>query len=545
MQLRSQLLQFRRLIGLLLPAVAIGCSSPGGPTDPTTETPEAQPASIVAASGDDQQAIVGTELSAPLVVRVVDAGSRPIAGASVTFQVTQGSGSVTTASAVTNAEGLAQTRWVLGTVAAAPQEVVARTLNSAGAAISATFRATSTVDAPAVVTRLAGDGQTGPVGSSVHDSLAVRVADRYGNSTPGVEVRWIAIGGGGTIAPATSMTNTEGVAKASWTLGPTPGPQIAAGQVGSLQSVTFSATATSTPSEDPAGLTVTVLDVGQGDGMYIENGRSRVVIDAGQGLGRMATFIAEKGLAGDTIDLMILTHAHFDHHGGLQEFFKSTHGITIRRFYENMDAASGQALAELRDSVQARAARGELEYIDTDDPCGDGRSICTEQLEGGATLHVMKPRPTGSVNDRSVPLKLIGPDSASFTMWISGDAEHPALGYFDTAYSLNPGMNVDVLKGNHHGSCNGVTRRFLELTTPAWTTFGVSSTNAYGHVHEQTKALHRTLGAPWLRTDQNGRIEFTTTGQPGAGFDVTYERGQASMDGQGDATSAQQECASL
>ena len=293
-------------------------------------------------------------------------------------------------------------------------------------------------------------------------------------------------------------------------------------------------------------LVVRIIDAGQADAILIENGSSRIIVDAGQGLGRMADLISEFGMANGDIDMMFMSHAHYDHHGGLREFFKSVHAISIPVFFENKDAGTSTTLAELRDSVTARAGRGVLDYRDTDDPCGTGAAICTFVLDGGARLHVMKPKPTGDPNDRSVPLKLVGPDSASFTMWLSGDAEHDALAYFDAAgYDVTPGMNVNVVKGNHHGSCNGVNSRFLDLTTPDWMTFGVSATNGYHHVHTQTKDLLTARSIPWYRSDGNGRITFRTPGTAGGSYTVNVERGTASMAGDGDATSSQTECNNL
>lgn len=293
-------------------------------------------------------------------------------------------------------------------------------------------------------------------------------------------------------------------------------------------------------------LTVRIIDAGNADAIFIENGDTRIILDAGQGLSRMADLIGEFGMAGGTIDMMFMSHAHYDHHGGLREFFKTTHDIDIPIFFENKDAGTSTTLAELRDSITARAGRSEVDYRDTDDPCGTGAAICTFVLDGGARLHVMKPKPTGDVNDRSVPIKLVGPDSASFTMWFSGDAEHGALAYFDSiGYDVSPGMNVDVVKGNHHGSCNGITSRFLDLTSPSWITFGVSATNGYHHVHTQTKTLLSGRSIPWYRSDENGRITFTTPGTPGGGYSVSVEAGTASMDGDADDTSSQTECNSL
>lgn len=293
-------------------------------------------------------------------------------------------------------------------------------------------------------------------------------------------------------------------------------------------------------------LVVRIIDAGQADAIFIENGDTRIILDAGQGLSRMADLIDEFDMAGGTIDMMFMSHAHYDHHGGLREFFKTVHGISIPVFFENKDAQVSSTLQELRDTITARAGRSETDYRDTDDPCGTGAAICTFVLDGGAKLHVMKPKPTGDPNDRSVPMKLVGPDSASFTMWLSGDAEHAALDWFDTTgYDVSPGMNVDVVKGNHHGSCNGINSRFLDLTTPSWITFGVSATNGYHHVHTQTKTLLSGRSIPWYRSDGNGRITFTTPGTPGGSYSVSVEKGSASMNGAADETSSQTECNSL
>lgn len=293
-------------------------------------------------------------------------------------------------------------------------------------------------------------------------------------------------------------------------------------------------------------LVVRIIDAGQADAIFIENGETRIILDAGQGLSRMADLINEFGMSGGTIDMMFMSHAHYDHHGGLREFFKTAHAISIPVFFENKDAQVSSTLQELRDSLAARASRSELDYRDTDDACGTGAAICTFVLDGGAKLHVMKPKPTGDANDRSVPIKLVGPDSTSFTMWLSGDAEHGALAYFDSiGYDVSPGMNVDVVKGNHHGSCNGISSRFLDLTSPSWMTFGVSATNGYHHVHTQTKDLLSARSIPWYRSDGNGRITFTSPGTPGGGYSVSVEKGSASMSGAADETSSQSGCTNL
>ena len=128
-------------------------------------------------------------------------------------------------------------------------------------------------------------------------------------------------------------------------------------------------------------------------------------------------------------------------------------------------------------------------------------------------------------------------------MWLAGDAEHDEINWFDaTGYNRNPGMRVNVLKADHHGSCNGVTPRYLELTHPQWVVASLGARNDYGHMHTQAKAMYRAAGVPWYRTDENGTITIRSAGTAGASFTITPDRPGTDLDGPGDRTSRQTEC---
>jgi competence protein ComEC len=295
-------------------------------------------------------------------------------------------------------------------------------------------------------------------------------------------------------------------------------------------------------------LIVRVLDVGQGDAIVIQNGGSTVLVDGGPNPKVLGRYLDALGLNGGTIDAVILSHQHADHYQGLRELFASRRHITVRYFWENQDPSPNVTLARLRDSIAARVTAGTLIYRDTDEPCADGLTLCTLTMKGGAKLHIMRPFPDGEgANNRSAAVKLVGPDSASFTMWMAGDAEHEALDwmYGEAGYSRTPGMRVDVLKADHHGSCNGVTEHYLDVVRPSLVVASAGAVNDYGHMHEQAKDAFARRQIPWYRTDQNGTITIRSAGTPGSRYSIALAHPGRSMSGPSDRVAHQPKCAGM
>lgn len=269
-----------------------------------------------------------------------------------------------------------------------------------------------------------------------------------------------------------------------------------------------------------------------------------MLIDGGPQEATLGRYLDSLRLNNTTIDVVILTHQHIDHYNGLRELFKTRRHIHVRYFFENKDPAPAVTLGQLRDSVLSRMDRDGLIYRDTDDPCSDGQRICTITMGGGAKLHILAPKPDGDgANNRSAAIKLIGPDSASFTMWLAGDAEREEISWFEQAgYASNPGMRVNVMKADHHGSCNGVTQHYLSLIQPQWVVTSVGARNEYGHMHAQAKDIYRAAATPWYRTDRNGTITIRSPGTENGGYTITPMRTGTDLNGPSDRTSHQFAC---
>jgi competence protein ComEC len=168
-------------------------------------------------------------------------------------------------------------------------------------------------------------------------------------------------------------------------------------------------------------------------------------------------------------------------------------------------------------------------------------------MKGGAKLHIMRPLPeSDNPNNRSAPIKLVGPDSASFTMWLAGDAEREAIDWFlhGAEYGRDPGMQVNVLKADHHGSCNGVSQDYLDALGAGFVVVSVGALNSYGHMHTQAKAAFRENRLDWMRTDDNGTITIHTPGVPKSGFEIYPQRNGRvhSPSGRSDKRSTQKAC---
>jgi adhesin/invasin len=190
-------------------------------------------------SGDGQRAPPGTTLPDPIVVGVADADGNPVSGAAVTWVITAGGGSVTPTTSVTDAAGHASTSWTLG--ASVGPNTVDAVVSGVG---TAHFTATAEAGSAAAVRIVSGNNQSGQAGTQLGAGLVVQVQDAKGNPVSGVTVGWSVVSGGGSVAPASSVTGANGQASAEWTLGPQVGGQKVRASAGAAGHVDIDATAT-------------------------------------------------------------------------------------------------------------------------------------------------------------------------------------------------------------------------------------------------------------------------------------------------------------
>ena len=211
-----------------------------------TATALAGPATrLVVSAGDSQTTARVTAVPIAPAVLVKDQYDNPVPGASVTFSVLDGGGSVTGTPAVSAASGIATVgSWTLGSALGANHLVAA-----ASGANTITFTATATLGGGARMAVHAGNNQTTPAGTAVAVPPAVRITDASGNPIQGVRPSWAGVQGGGSFASGTPTSGADGVsALGYWTPCCSSGTYIIRATVpGIVDTSSFTATVTAGP----------------------------------------------------------------------------------------------------------------------------------------------------------------------------------------------------------------------------------------------------------------------------------------------------------
>jgi hypothetical protein len=220
--------------------VLLGCSA-----DLTLPGSTAPGLAVAVVQGDGQIGTVGDTLPDPVVIEVKTDGGQAIPDRRVAFVAAQGAGAgFDPDTAITDSQGRALTRWVLGT-AVGVYTAEARLVPDGEAALpTAPLQATADPGDPDTVRAIGPTIQPGQRGEALPEPLAVLAVDRFGNPVAGAEVKWEASSGNGELSAGTTLTGADGTTSVIWTLGNRVGVQRATAKVEHADGspVTFSAT---------------------------------------------------------------------------------------------------------------------------------------------------------------------------------------------------------------------------------------------------------------------------------------------------------------
>lgn len=269
------------------------------------------------------------------------------------------------------------------------------------------------------------------------------------------------------------------------------------------------------------GLQITLIDVGQGDSIYIADDKGgHFLIDGGSssksdvGTYQILPFLKEEGT--DTLTAIFVTHMDSDHYNGISTLIEDMdkNGVMI----ENLilpDIGEQSRSVEYHELESLAVKKGiTVQYIHVGDVLRHGKLKLT-------CLHPSAGEDTGDSNASSTVLYLEYDDfTALFTGDLEGEGEKAVeerLKKYITDSSCD-GKRITVLKVAHHGSRNSTEEAFLDVVSPQVAVISAGRDNRYGHPHEELLFRLEDCGSRIFRTDIGGAVT------------VTYKNGRVSVE---------------
>lgn len=247
------------------------------------------------------------------------------------------------------------------------------------------------------------------------------------------------------------------------------------------------------------------LDVGQGDAILVQYGNKTMLVDGGpiDAGPTVASYLKSRGVS--SIDVIVSTHPHADHIGGLLTVLDE---FPVKVVYDIGIPHTTQTYETYLTLIDEKNIRFIVPK------CGD-----TLDLAPGVVVQVLSPPPGGlpgeDLNENSMVLRIAHGDVAFL---LASDAGFEAE---DAMLASGLDLKSDVLKVGHHGSRYSSGEGFLKAVDPKYSVIDVGSSNVYGHPAPETVARLEEIGSKVYRTDRDGNIIMTSDGK---GIIVSVQR---------------------
>lgn len=249
------------------------------------------------------------------------------------------------------------------------------------------------------------------------------------------------------------------------------------------------------------GLTLHMVDVGQGLGMLLQCGEESAVFDTGTPAAAedFAEYVSVHAPEG--VEYVFISHPHQDHCGGAKTLFSTVEAKTL------VAPDCGEREAAL---MQAG------EWLGASSAGIDFTEAGREYTLGDATITVLHPDSEFESDDYNHWSLVLRVEYAGVSVLLTGDQEQKV------EKSLIPMERVNILQVGHHGSSTSSCQAFLENIAPDVALVSVGAGNSYGHPHQKTMQRLRETGADIYRTDENGTVVVTVS--PSGSISVTPEK---------------------
>ncbi|MCX6740715.1 MAG: ComEC/Rec2 family competence protein [Candidatus Parcubacteria bacterium] len=251
--------------------------------------------------------------------------------------------------------------------------------------------------------------------------------------------------------------------------------------------------------QDRQYLEVDFLDVGQGDAILIKTpAEQNILIDGGSGSKVLSPLGSNLAFFDKKLDLVVLTHPHEDHVGGLVE--------VLRRYQVKKVLMTG--IVFTTPAYEAFLEEIKKQGIEVQITNG----LQDINLAPDLTLKILYPfidlteQKVEEINNSSIVIKLIYKNNSFL---FTGDAEELVE---QELLAAKTDISAQVLKVGHHGSKYSSSPEFLNAVKPQYAIISVGKDNDFGHPHLRTLDNLQKMGIKILRTDQAGTIKIASDG---------------------------------
>jgi competence protein ComEC len=239
----------------------------------------------------------------------------------------------------------------------------------------------------------------------------------------------------------------------------------------------------------PGNLEMAVLDVGQGDSIFISFPEgATMLVDAGGaipipgsppprldvGESVISTYLWSRGV--QQLDYLVLTHGHYDHFGGMAAVLRN---LRVGELWMGPDPHDRPM-----DRLRALAAAQKTRAVPVE--AGKSRAIDGVQVEILSPPADWKPRRVS--NNDSVVLRLT---YKARQILLPGDVEGRMEEWL---LKSDADLSSDVLKIAHHGSRTSSGPAFLSRVSPNFGIISVCAFKRFGHPHDQVLKLKGFAG---------------------------------------------------
>lgn len=252
--------------------------------------------------------------------------------------------------------------------------------------------------------------------------------------------------------------------------------------------------------EQPGGLAVHYIDVGQGSAAYLEWDGYSMLIDAGDWNASDVLMYLDK-LEVEKIDIAVGTHPDADHIGQLARVIET---YEVGEVWMSGNPSSSNTFIRTLEAVDEAG-------IPYEEPLrGDEYEIGLLEIE------VLHPEElSGDTNGDSLSFRISYGETAFI---FTGDADIQAE---QEMVASNLPLGADILLMGHHGSNTSTSLEFLQAVEPDVAIYSAGIDNPYGHPYAEVLASVENEGAEVYGTDVNGTIVVETDGQE---YSVETER---------------------